>query len=274
MGNILAIAGLVGTVVFGVLSIIFSKKALNKNKIVHVFLNSYEIGKGLKEEFSKFELKYDGNVIKNNIIALKGGFVNLGRDIKSDDVEFDLILPENCRILDVKIESSDNNLIVFPQCNGNKLHYKINDLLLSEDFFLYSALVESNEEIKNIGNKLSFKHRMHNTKKINNTYINVYQNEMFNKTFAFPVLFILTTSIVIVTIISLINCFTESPFLFKSNDFDIVDISTCFVLFIMSIILFYECINGMKKNRIYRRISCLLNKTQQKRNLLAYFIGI
>lgn len=175
MDNIWTIIGFAGTLIFGIASIILGVKALRKNKIEHFFINSYEVGKGLMNEFPKFKLSYDDKEIENNFTVLKGGFINTGKDIKTDDIEFDMILPKSCRILDVVVKSSDDNLNVIPTCNENKLHYKIDKQLLNNDLFFYSAIVVSTEEIEKIGDKLSFYHRISNTKKIKDTDLELYK---------------------------------------------------------------------------------------------------
>lgn len=168
MNNFWSIAGLVGTVFFGVLSIILAVIALRKNSIKHFKINSYEIGKGLMERYPKLGISYDNKKIEKNFTVIEGGFINTGSDIKSDDIKFDMILPEKCQIIDVNIKPSNDKLIVISTIDNNnkKLHYEIEKLFLHNDYFNYSIIVESDEVLENIVDKFTFEHRMYKTKKI------------------------------------------------------------------------------------------------------------
>ena len=152
-----------GTALFG---LVFYLLTIRKNTLRHFKINSYEIGRGLMNEFPKLNLSYDNKVIENNFTVLKGGIINSGKDIKSNDIEFDMILPETCNIVDVNIKTSDDNLVVTTSKDKNKLHYKIEKQILHDDLFTYLIIVDSSENSKKLHDKVSFKHRMFKTKKI------------------------------------------------------------------------------------------------------------
>ena len=98
------------TIIFFVLGLIASyyiaRWQMKKNRIVHFSINSYDIGKGLINEFPEFQLHYDGKVLANNVMVLKGGFMNTGRndiDALKGDSDLKLILPEECAVKTVKV---------------------------------------------------------------------------------------------------------------------------------------------------------------------------
>lgn len=157
------VASVVGTALFGLL---FHLLSIRKNRIKHFKINSYEIGKGLMDEFPNIKLLYKKKEIVNNFTVLKGGFINTGRGIEGDNIKFDMILPKECRIMDVKIKSSSSDLKIIHSYKENIIHLKVKKQYLKNDSFLYSAVVESNEEINELHDKLSFNNRMINTKMI------------------------------------------------------------------------------------------------------------
>ncbi len=162
------ILGFAGTIFFGILTAILGAKAIRKYKIEHFEINSYEIGKGLMKQFRNLSLSYNNNKIENNLTVIEGGFINTRESIKGDDIQFDMIFPEKCRILDVTTKVSNENLIVTPDMENNKLHYTIDKKIMHNEFFLYSVIVESDEELEDIISKISFEHRMCKTGKIDN----------------------------------------------------------------------------------------------------------
>ena len=83
------------SIIFSLLGIIasyiFAKWQMTKNKIVHFSINSYDIGKGLSDEFPDFKLLFGEDVLVDNVMVLKGGFMNTGKnDINSFKGENDI----------------------------------------------------------------------------------------------------------------------------------------------------------------------------------------
>ena len=63
-----------------IISIAIANWQMKKNKVVHFYVNSYDIGKGLSNEFPDFQLHYGGKQLVDNVKVLKGGFMNIGRN--------------------------------------------------------------------------------------------------------------------------------------------------------------------------------------------------
>lgn len=149
---------------------------MRKKQIRHFLINSYDIGEELKKEFPQFNIQYNNKNIEKHVNVLKGGFINISRnDITSvkGDNSIKLILPSDCNILAINISTEDNLLIngVILDDNKNIVSFNIGDLFKSDEYFKYTAIIESSEIIDNFSDKLKFKHRIPDTKKIYNTYI-------------------------------------------------------------------------------------------------------
>lgn len=151
---------------------------MKKNQITHFSINSYDIGKGLSDEFPQFSIRYGDEDFANNVKVLKGGFMNVGRnDITSlngtDDIK--LILPERCIVKAIKVVPSTDNLVINANTDEQNhciIHFGIcGNIFKSDEYFRYTAIVETNDEIDNLYDKLTFQHRILNTKKVQNTYI-------------------------------------------------------------------------------------------------------
>ena len=67
-------------IVSSIITFFIAKWQMKKNKIVHFSVNSYDIGKGLSNEFPDFQLHYGGEDLTDNVMVLKGGFMNTGRN--------------------------------------------------------------------------------------------------------------------------------------------------------------------------------------------------
>lgn len=158
-----------------IIAFFIAKWQMKKNKIVHFSINSYDIGKGLSNEFPEFQLHFGSEGLADNVMVLKGGFMNTGRnDINAlkGDADIKLILPEECKIKAVKVLPSTDDLIVNTnQDKENVINFGIRELFKSNEYFKYTAIIETSKEIEDIFDNLKFQHRILNTEKIQDTYI-------------------------------------------------------------------------------------------------------
>lgn len=168
------IAGVIISVIIGV---IIAKWQMKKNEITHFSINSYDVGKGLHNEFPKFQLIYEDKEIANEVQVLKGGFLNSGRNdiigLKNNS-DINLILPKGCSLKDIKIKKISNDLEVAACINKkapNVINFAINDEFMAGESFEYTAIIEATEEIRNLHRKIRFKHRIPNTSKIRDEFI-------------------------------------------------------------------------------------------------------
>jgi hypothetical protein len=172
--------GTIISIVLGIAGIIFTyfiaRWQMKKSRIDHYLINSYDIGKGLTDEFPGFSLHYGNEVLSKNVKVLKGGFINIGRnDIGDDDRTTDIriILPEGCVVKAVNVCPLGSGLIVKSRIDEEKRNvicFRVEGLLISKECFDYTAIIEAPDDMNNIDNKLVFNHRIKNTT-IQNTYI-------------------------------------------------------------------------------------------------------
>lgn len=188
-----------------------AKWQMRKNKIVHFSINSYDIGKGLSDEFPAFKLNYDGENLSSDVVVLKGGFMNCGRnDIAGLNGERDIkiLFPEECKVKAVIVSPSEEELLVSARIDNDKeniLNFGISDIFKSDEYFKYTAIVEASKEIKDLHYKLKFQHRIINTDKIRNTYLGL-QRDRFKKRFSK----ILISFIVFYSLLSVITALYQS----------------------------------------------------------------
>ncbi len=150
----------------------FTKKQMKKNEITHFIINSYDVGRGLQNEFPKFQLTYEESKLTNVVQVLKGGFINDGRnDISGlkNESDINLILPKGCYLKDILIKPLSEELKVTAHANEkdpNIINFAIDDLFMSDEIFEYTAIIETSEEINNLHRNIKFKHRIPNTSNI------------------------------------------------------------------------------------------------------------
>ena len=168
---------IISIIATAIISILIARWQMKKNKIIHFSINSYDIGKGLSDEFPEFKLHYGGEDLTGNVKVLKGGFMNIGKkDINGLKGENDikLILPEECNIKAYTISSSVEELKVTAKKDEDKeniLNIGIANYIKTDEFFKYTAIVETSGEIRSLYDKIKFQHRILNTEKIRNIYI-------------------------------------------------------------------------------------------------------
>lgn len=167
-----------------IISYFIAKWQMKRNKIVHFSINSYDIGKGLSDEFPEFKLHFAGEALADNVMVLKGGFMNTGRnDINGLKGENDIkmVLPEECTFRTVKVAPSTDDLIVNTNNSSkNVINFGINEIIKTNEYFKYTAIVETSKEIKNISEKIKFHHRILNTYEIKDVHIGEYGKKKNN----------------------------------------------------------------------------------------------
>ena len=174
---------IISIILSAIIAFFIAKWQMKKNKIVHFSINSYDIGKGLSNEFPEFQLHYGGEELADNVMVLKGGFINTGRnDINAlkGDADIKLILPDECKIKAFTISPSTEDLIVTVNKDNEKeniLIFGISEIFKTDEFFKYTAIIETPKEIETLHSGLKFRHRILNTDKIKNTYIGPQRNQ-------------------------------------------------------------------------------------------------
>lgn len=188
-----------------IISYFIAKWQMKRNKITHFSLNSYDIGKGLSDEFPEFKLHFAGEALANNVMVLKGGFMNTGRNdiigLKGEK-DIKLILPDGCKVKAITVDPSIEGLAVFAEKdnkNENVILFGINEIFRTDEFFKYTAIIETSEEIKELYSELEFSHRLSNTDKIKNTYVDMPKTK-FKKIFSIIAISISVVISILVTV--------------------------------------------------------------------------
>ena len=190
----------------GFIAFLIAKWQMKKNKIIHFSINSYDIGKGLSDEFPDFKLHFGDDALADNVMVLKGGFMNSGRnDINSLKGENDikLILPDVCKIKAFTLLPSTKDLVVIAHKDNEKeniLNFGISEIFKTDEYFKYTAIIETSKEIKTLHSELKFNHRIPNTSKIRNTYIGLQRNQFRKRYFK-----IMRSTIVLMTLFATVT---------------------------------------------------------------------
>lgn len=168
--------GIVVTIIVGIFS--YPKR----NIIQHFVLESYDIGKGLRTVFPNFKLTYKNSELSTNVRVLKGGFMNIVKDIEFKKEEsIELKLPKECKVKDVNLLKSDKLKVNYKIIEDNLISFTISDVFLKNEFFKYAIIVETDKEDVRLHNNLSFEHRIPHTKRIGNMLIYGLKKISLNK---------------------------------------------------------------------------------------------
>lgn len=166
------------SIVLGVASIICSfiiplwqerrNRKNSVNRIDHVFINSYNIGKGLTSKFPEFSLTFKGKPILNDVRVLHGKFTNTGRndiDAFNGKSDIKLILPSSCSIMKITAYPSTDEITIIPQKNksGNVAIFGIKEFMRPKEYFIYTIIFEEKYDINDIQDQLEFYQRIKGT---------------------------------------------------------------------------------------------------------------
>lgn len=161
----------------GIITYLIARWQMKKNSIVHFFINTYDIGKGLSNEFSSLTLHYNDEILSNNVRVLKGGFINTGKndiDALKGDSDIKLVFPKDFIVKACNISPTRNDLTISSSIDSEKrniIYFGIKEVFKSDEFFEYTTIVEVPENIEDLNDNLTFQHRIKNTREITNTYV-------------------------------------------------------------------------------------------------------
>lgn len=199
---------IISIIVGAIISYFIAKWQMKKNKIVHFSINSYDIGKGLSDEFPDFKLHFGDEMLADNVMVFKGGFMNIGRnDIDSlkGNNDIKMILPEECKIKAITVSPSTEGLFVTATKDDEKdniLHFGISEIFKNDEYFRYTAILETSKEMKSLHSVLKFSHRLSNTEKIRNTYIGLHSNRFRKKFYKLAISFMVLMMVLMAFVFS------------------------------------------------------------------------
>lgn len=172
---ILTIIGLLATFVFGFLSIDLFKRKRYPGKITFVKQSSIGLFDSFVKNFNEIAILFDEKPIKDNLIYIKGCFINDGDiDIEGEKIEKPICieLPEKYSWVNCKITDTTKNLFSdYKISNDKDVELKFG-LFRKGEFIQIEALIQASHEINNDDNifdLMKFSHRISQTQKITTT---------------------------------------------------------------------------------------------------------
>lgn len=273
------IISIVATAIISVLIAIWQMK---KNRIDHYFINSYDIGKGLTDEFPDFSLHYGDEMLVNNVKVLQGGFMNTGnRDIGDDGklTGFKLILPNGCVVKNAKVSPLKNGLkvncpiknedcwIIEQKREENELCFEIDGVMKSKEWFNYTAIIETPNGMGDLYKQLGLDHRIKDTT-LRHLYLGPYYKKKLSSSKTMVIMSVLYFPLFLSMIIFI--CL-KPEHLF--NAFDFTKVNNLFVfmiLFMGQIILSGICFAVLAER--WGRRGRVANELMKKKSSSDYYL--
>jgi len=168
----IGIAGLLATIIFGWLSIGLYNRKKYPGKISYVKLAVVNLLNDIANNFKDIRLLHNNHPIKNNLVYLKGAFINNGDiDIKTliGENSITLSLPTDYKWMDFTITSHSDDLDCrISQTTENKEKISF-DIFKKDEFIIFEGLIDAPQKIesKSFEDIVKFNHRIENTSKIN-----------------------------------------------------------------------------------------------------------
>lgn len=183
---ILTIIGLLATFIFGFLSIDLFKRKRYPGKITFVKQSSIGLFDSFVKNFNEISILFESKPIKDNLIYIKGSFINDGDiDIEGEKIEkpISIELPEKYSWVNCKITDATNNLVCDNEIwNDNIVGVKFG-LFRKGEFIQIEALIEASHDVDNDDNifdLVKFTHRISQTQKIATTNL-LSENQLKKK---------------------------------------------------------------------------------------------
>ena len=129
------------------ISYIFTKWQMKKTPIIHSFNKPMGITDGLDNVCPEILDNFINDRLEGDIKLLKGCFINEGSDlvIYADNNNINLILPNGCEVIDVKIQSS-NDLEIKSNYENNYIIFYLPPSFLSNESFNYYVIYKGQDE--------------------------------------------------------------------------------------------------------------------------------
>lgn len=180
---LLTIIGLIATFVFGFLSIDLFKRKRYPGKVTFVKQSSISLFNSIVKNFDEISILFEQKPIKENLIYIKGCFINDGDiDIEGEKIEkpISVTIPENYNWVNCKITDTSSDLKCGYQIKDAKTLQFEFGLFRKNEFYQIEAIIEATEDKEkhdSIFEELKFTHRISQTQKIIVTNL-LSENEM------------------------------------------------------------------------------------------------
>ena len=153
----------------GLITYLVALWQMKRNKISHLVLKSFDIGRGLRNVFPAFRLSYNNEELDGYVRVLSGCFINDCRNDISTSEDYQvikLILPKSCRIKDINVSTSSKEEFSVSArvdlSNKNIIVFSLPKVFKSKEYFKYSSIYENPEDIRFIRSKIKIEHRIPN----------------------------------------------------------------------------------------------------------------
>lgn len=179
MELVIAIIGIIATLLIGFAGIIFSKKYSGKVLLSFVEHERIALFRTIVKDLNNVEVKFRGNPVSENIILFSGSLIKTGnRDIDKSMMHkpFSVCISKKFKLLDANI--TDHSSDIAANCeivDEQKMNLKW-DLLKKDEFISFNSLVEylgdtemeGEEKNKSLAKifDVEFEHRITNLSKI------------------------------------------------------------------------------------------------------------
>lgn len=183
---LLTIIGLIATFVFGFLSIDLFKRKRYPGKVTFVKQSSISLFNSIVKNFNEIAILFENKPIKENLIYIKGCFINDGDiDVEGEKIErpINVTIPENYNWVNCKITDTSPDLKCSYQIKDSKTLQFDFGLFRKNEFYQIEAIIEATEDKEkhdSIFDELKFTHRISQTQKIIVTNL-LSENEMKRK---------------------------------------------------------------------------------------------
>jgi hypothetical protein len=175
--TILAILGVILTIVFGYVGIKYTFRDRKKTELSFIRITSLSLFRDIIKSLDDIEIRFQGNKVGENLILLKGAFFNSGNvDIDESLVHkpLEIELSDDYQWIDFKIFKSSDGLEVKYIFEANRIVFQW-DLFKEGEYFIFNSLVErklittepsNNEKRITLSQSLKINQRITNLKEV------------------------------------------------------------------------------------------------------------
>lgn len=224
--DILAIIGLLLSVVFGVWGIAVTVRKKYPGRISFVEENALGLFNSMVKNFPEIKIQYENSPISEQMVYLKASFINTGvSDLSTKELsqKLKISLKENIKWINCKLTGMSKDVICDLKIVNNELVFDF-DLLKKNEFIRFDAFAEiknSDKPRTSFRKAITFSHRIPNTAKVDRkNYLN--EEEISDKRFEFKKNMIIASFIVIAclgtTFYQYFNKTSELKYKYKLQD--------------------------------------------------------
>ncbi len=199
----LMLLGIIITVIFGVIGVIYAYRIRNIPKITFLEQDFFSLFKSIIKNMDGINITFENIQINPSLLMLKASFINNGTvDIDSSIVHepLKIKLPENCKWKRIKITKISPNVNVNFKMSGVVTEFDW-DLLKKGEYFSFDALIEvidnpkepidiDSEYIKKLSEEITISHRITNLGKTNKENLYSIMKSKRLKKIMFPLILV------------------------------------------------------------------------------------